>query len=614
MATKSQASLIPGARRWPRGQGRRSGFAWTPLGQILWRHKLFLCCVAVCAVALTSVYVSHVPAVFEAETLVLIGEGDGRSDLPDNLAVPTAQGGRTGAASAMGSPAMALRLVDALSLHLLPEFNPTLRPDTAGLLDWFDPIRLVPNSLFNRLPVLLRHALRGSPAVSDQQRAASLRDEVAAQARAHIVAEPADRPAVIRVRFVSSDPRLAELAANTLAELYLADRLAADQAVSSKARAFLYGEIARLRATIADGVLQSLVAQVAPSDAAGGDALARERALQADRDLLATYSTRLAEIAALVSAREPGVRVISAATTPNRPVNPRGKLILGVALLGALLLGALATLGLERLDATISSVEQLRPLSLALLGTLPTIPRAQDQRRAPDRHILDYPEAPFGKAVAALRDGLVRANVLARRATVLLVSARVDEGTTTTALSLARCHARAGGHPLLIDCDLAEPRLHTLTGATDGEGLAEVLRGERTLDEVLRRDERSGARFVTAGIAGNAGADAGGLLASDAMRSLTREVAADYDMVILDGPPVLAGPDARALAQIADGTVLLARWGHTRREDVIAAAEVLIGAGADMAGLVLTCAKPGKVASQVGANLAQASPASLSLL
>ncbi len=87
-----------------------------------------------------------------------------------------------------------------------------------------------------------------------------------------------------------------------------------------------------------------------------------------------------------------------------------------------------------------------------------------------------------------------------------------------------------------------------------------------------------------------------------------REVAADYDMVILDGPPVLAGPDARALARIADGTVLLARWGHTRREDVIAAAEVLIGAGADMAGLVLTCAKPGKVASQVGANLVQASP------
>ncbi len=149
-----EITSIAHPRREAVAEGRRSGFAWTPLGQILWRHKLFLCCVAVCAVALTSAYVSHVPAVFEAETLVLIGEGDGRSDLPENLAVPTAQGGRTGAVTAIGSPAMALRLVDALSLHLLPEFNPTLRPDTAGRSDWFDPIRLVPNSLFNRLPVI----------------------------------------------------------------------------------------------------------------------------------------------------------------------------------------------------------------------------------------------------------------------------------------------------------------------------------------------------------------------------------------------------------------------------------------------------------------------------
>jgi tyrosine-protein kinase len=99
------------------------------------------------------------------------------------------------------------------------------------------------------------------------------------------------------------------------------------------------------------------------------------------------------------------------------------------------------------------------------------------------------------------------------------------------------------------------------------------------------------------------------LLGSEAMRGLIREVEADYDMVILDGPPVLAGKDARVLSQVADGTVLLARWGSTRREDVIAAADQLIGAGADMAGLVLTCAKPGKVAAHVAANLVQASPA-----
>ena len=606
MAAESQAtSLIPGLGPWQGGPGRRkAAFAWATLGQVLWRHKLFLCCMVVCAAALTAVYVSHVPAVFEAETLVLLGEGNG-SDLPDKLAVAGADRGPKSVAQAIQSQAMALRLVDALSLHLLPEFNPVLRADTAGLLGWFDPARLVPNSLFNRLPGALRQALSGRSAVSDQQRAESLRDTVAAQALAHIVAEPADRASVVRVKFSSTDPRLAELGANTLAELYLADRLASDQEVSSGARLFLRGEIGKLRATIAEGVLQGLAAQVTPSERGGGDALAWDRALRADRDLLATYAARLREIAALASAQVPAARIISVATTPDQPVNPRQKLTFAIALLGALLIGALATLGLERLDATISSAEQLGPQGLSLLGALPTIPRAQDPRRALDRHILDYPDAPFGQAVAALRDALVRANVLARRTTVLLAAARADEGTTTTALSLARCHARAGGQVLLIDCDLGRPRLQTLTGAAEGEGLSDVLQGARTLEEVLRRDERSGARFVTAG---SAVSDPRGLLASEAMRGLMREVAADFDMVILDGPPVLARPETRVLAQVADATVLLARWGSTRREDVRAAAELLIGTGAVMAGLVLTCAKPAKAAAEtLGDAVPQAS-------
>jgi Mrp family chromosome partitioning ATPase len=271
-------------------------------------------------------------------------------------------------------------------------------------------------------------------------------------------------------------------------------------------------------------------------------------------------------------------------------------------LLSALLLGMLAMLGLERLDSTISSADQLGSLRLSALGALPTIPRPQDPRRALDRHILDYPDAPYGKAVTALRDALVRANVVAGRTTVLLTAARAGEGTTTTALSLARCHARAGGSVLLIDCALAGPSLDRLLGAGE-EGLADILRGQRSLAEVLRRDERSGARFVTAG---SSAAGSRALLASEAMRGLVRKAAADYDLVILDGPPVLAGAEAGVLSQVADGTVLLARWGMTRRQDVIAAAELLIGAGADMAGLVLTCTRPGKAAAEAGATLVPA--------
>jgi capsular exopolysaccharide synthesis family protein len=226
------------------------------------------------------------------------------------------------------------------------------------------------------------------------------------------------------------------------------------------------------------------------------------------------------------------------------------------------------------------------------LGALPTIAAARDPSRPPDRHLLDDPAGAFAQAVVDLRKELVRANVVARRTSVLLASALAGEGTTTTALWLARAHARAGGRALLIDCDLREPRLHALTGADNQHGLAAVLRGERTLAAVLHLDERSGALLVAAG---PAVPDPEQLLASEAMRQLLRDAAAEYDLVILDGPPVLGGPDARILAQIADGTVLVARWGSTRQQDVAAAAAQLIEAGADMAGVVLTGVRSGRV-------------------
>ena len=76
------------------------------------------------------------------------------------------------------------------------------------------------------------------------------------------------------------------------------------------------------------------------------------------------------------------------------------------------------------------------------------------------------------------------------------------------------------------------------------------------------------------------------------MRRLLQQAAEAHDLVILDGPPVLGNEDACLLARVADCTALLARWGSTPRQQTAAAAERLIGAGADMAGLVLTWAKP----------------------
>jgi polysaccharide biosynthesis transport protein len=165
-----------------------------------------------------------------------------------------------------------------------------------------------------------------------------------------------------------------------------------------------------------------------------------------------------------------------------------------------------------------------------------------------------------------------------------LTSAVANEGKSSMSLCLARACGRSGMRTVLIECDVRQPRLHELIGGADRQGLSDVLLGRAALDEVVRMDERSGAFLVTAGATA---ADSTALLTSEAMRRVLSDAAKGYELVVLDGPPVLSGLDARVLAQLADRTVFLTKWGSTRRQDAVTAVRQLVEAGADIAGVVL---------------------------
>jgi capsular exopolysaccharide synthesis family protein len=197
--------------------------------------------------------------------------------------------------------------------------------------------------------------------------------------------------------------------------------------------------------------------------------------------------------------------------------------------------------------------------------------------------VLDYQDSAFGQAVTALA-AMLRADEAAQPTTTLVTSAVANEGKTSMSLCLARACGRSGMRTVLIECDVRQPRLHELIGGADRQGLSDVLLGRKGLDEVVRLDDRSGAFLVTAG---TTVPDSTALLTSEAMRQVLNAAADGYELVILDGPSVLSGPDARVLAQLADRTLFLMKWGGTRRQDAVTAVRQLVEAGADIAGVVL---------------------------
>ena len=182
---------------------------------------------------------------------------------------------------------------------------------------------------------------------------------------------------------------------------------------------------------------------------------------------------------------------------------------------------------------------------------------------------------------------------------VLLVTSAVpDEGKTFLSVAVARQVARSGKTCVLVDCDFRRSRMHSILGLENRRGLSELLCGSAKFDDVVRRDEESGLHIISAGMIGamrlhsSDAPDARdilpALLGSARMRSLLDGLASQYDLVIMDSPPVMVVSETPVLSRLADSTIFVVRWEHTRRKVALDALGQLIDAGADVAGIVLS--------------------------
>lgn len=168
--------------------------------------------------------------------------------------------------------------------------------------------------------------------------------------------------------------------------------------------------------------------------------------------------------------------------------------------------------------------------------------------------------------------------------TLVVSSALSGEGKTTTSANLAAVCALEGKRVLVIDCDLRRPRLHQVFRVPRQPGLAQVLSGSVSPAAAVRDTFVSGLSLLPAGAHADRFAD---LLGSDRMRALLGGLAAHFDTIILDTPPMLAVADAAVLAPLVDGVVLVVGAGATNRGAVEEALQRLESVGANIVGAVL---------------------------
>lgn len=306
-----------------------------------------------------------------------------------------------------------------------------------------------------------------------------------------------------------------------------------------------------------------------------------KREVDTNRELYDGLLQRYKEVGAQAGVTQNNISVIDAASVPQRPVSPRPLLSMALAALAGLGLALLLVFLRERFDDSIRAPEDVESkLGLPLLGVVPLVKGRQTLRAA-----LANPRSPVAEAQSALRSSVELASLRGMPSTLLLTSSREAEGKSTTALGLARDLATTGQRVLLIDADLRKPSLHRLLDVSNEAGLSSVLARRAVIDEVIRPTGTEGLMFVPAGPLPPSPAQ---LLAGNVLASLLTMLAERFDVVVVDGPPVLGLADAPRLASAVEGVLFVIEANGAHRGHAKSALKRLLGANARIVGAVLT--------------------------
>jgi receptor protein-tyrosine kinase len=242
--------------------------------------------------------------------------------------------------------------------------------------------------------------------------------------------------------------------------------------------------------------------------------------------------------------------------TPSAPLTTRN-VLLGV--LVGLVAGIALAVARAAFDRSVREPEEASALAQA--PVLGMILRDALLKR---HHVVDTSASSVAaEGYRQLRSNLQFLNIDHPPKVIMVTSAIPGQGKSTATVNLGIALARAGRQVAIIEADLRKPMVVKYLGLVEGAGLTSVIMRHAEVTDVLQTWGEDGLSVLAAGpIPPNPGE----LLASSHMRLLLDELREKNDFVLIDTPPLLPVADATAVAVMADGVLLCARYGSTTRE------------------------------------------------
>ncbi len=321
-----------------------------------------------------------------------------------------------------------------------------------------------------------------------------------------------------------------------------------------------------------------------------------KREADADKKLYEELVTRIKEAGINSNFQNSSIRLADGARPPVKPVFPNLGLNVLLVMLFSTLLGVGAAVLADVLDNTVRDPEEIaKSLHTQVIGTLPSVKtwrkRLMPVSMSGEANALskldsgtEEPTSGFAESIRTLRNSILLADFDRRLKTMLVTSASPAEGKSTTAAYLAYSHAQQGKKTLLIDGDLRRPSVHRRFDLPSGTGLSNVLLGETTWREaILPVPGAENLEVLPAGPPSRRAAD----IVGSEIGQLLDEASREYDLVILDAPPVLGFAEPLQMAIAVDGVLIVARAGETNRKALSSVISTLSRLRTNVIGLVL---------------------------
>ncbi len=285
------------------------------------------------------------------------------------------------------------------------------------------------------------------------------------------------------------------------------------------------------------------------------------------------------------------VRVIDEAVTPGAPIKPKKPLILALGLVLGLMLGVALAIVRSLMNPGIKEAHEIEQgLGMHVFAT---VPRSQQQAalsqrmsdKKPGNHVLANvaPQDPAIESLRSLRTALQFAMLEASNNIVLISGPTPNIGKSFISVNFATVLGAADKKVLLINSDLRKGHINQYFGKSRHNGLSELISGGINPEQAIHKEVMPNVDFITTGVLPPNPAE---LLLSEQTINTIKQLAQQYDLVVIDSAPVLAVSDGMALAPHAGTTFLLARANETTLGEIEESTKRIRQAGGQVKGVI----------------------------